>query len=40
MSEPKRRFLAPMVGRASDEQFRVATPLELARPTTHSPAAG
>jgi len=29
MSEPKRRFLAPMVGRASDEQFRVSTPLEL-----------
>src|SRR3954471_8474570 len=29
MSEPKRRFLAPMVGRSSDERFRVSTPLEL-----------
>ncbi|MCU7727220.1 low temperature requirement protein A [Actinoplanes sp. KI2] len=29
MSEPRRRFLAPMVGRSSDEQFRVSTPLEL-----------
>src|SRR5690242_8726939 len=29
MSEHRRRFLAPMVGRASDERFRVSTPLEL-----------
>ncbi|MFI5895362.1 low temperature requirement protein A [Actinoplanes sp. NPDC051513] len=30
MSEqPKRRFLTPMVGRSSDERFRVSTPLEL-----------
>jgi low temperature requirement protein LtrA len=29
MSEPKRRFLAPMRGRSSDEPFRVSTPLEL-----------
>ncbi|MEU4217435.1 low temperature requirement protein A [Actinoplanes sp. NPDC026623] len=29
MSEPRRRFLAPMVGRSSDERFRVSTPLEL-----------
>ncbi|WP_433371398.1 low temperature requirement protein A [Actinoplanes sp. CA-142083] len=30
MSEqPKRRFLTPMVGRSSDEPFRVSTPLEL-----------
>jgi low temperature requirement protein LtrA len=29
MAEPKRRFLAPMVGRSAHEQFRVSTPLEL-----------
>jgi hypothetical protein len=29
MSEPKRRFLTPMVGRSADEPFRVSTPLEL-----------
>jgi len=29
MSEPRRRFLTPMVGRSSDERFRVSTPLEL-----------
>ena len=29
MSERRRRFLAPMVGRSSDERFRVSTPLEL-----------